>query len=299
MSTARVRLVAFFYRGSAAVLRRLPGPAGRALAGGVSLVAWASGQRRREIVTENFRHVLGSGASATELRSTVRRAYVNYGMYWANAARLDAADPSVLGRRLVVRNPERLLDAAARGQGLEIVLPHLGCWEAGAIWTASVGYPLLTVGEVLEPPELFAWFVETRRRAALTVLAPGATTTAQLLSQLRAGKAIALVADRDVVGDGLATEFFGAVARVPAGPAVLALRTGAAVVPAAIYLEPRGCFTIEILPELDTTRSGDLRNDVARLTRDIVSAFEELIAARPEQWHVFQANWPDEVESDR
>jgi lauroyl/myristoyl acyltransferase len=64
------------------------------------------------------------------------------------------------------------------------------------------------------------------------------------------------------------------------------------VLPAAIYLEPRGRFTVELAPELDTTRTGQFRTDVARLTRDMVAAFEQLIASRPEQWHVFQPGWP-------
>jgi len=292
MSRARTRFIYFRYRGAAAFLRAVPGPVGRACAGGVALVAWATGPRRRAVVASNLRRVLGPDAPPATLRRTVRRAYVSYAAYWSNASQLDARDPAVVGRRVVVRHPERFHDTLARGRGLILVLPHVGCWEAGAVWTASLGYPLMTVGEALEPPELFDWFVKTRKRAELTVLPPGPATTAQLLDHLRAGKALALVADRDVVGDGLRTEFFGAVTRVPAGPAVLALRSGAPLLPVAIYLEPRGRFTVEFSPELDTTRTGNFRSDVARLTRDMVAAFEQMIASRPEQWHVFQPAWP-------
>ena len=292
MSRARTRLIYLGYRGAAAFLRAMPGPIGRACVGGVALVAWTAGPARRAVVASNLRRVLGPDASPTTLRRTVRRAYASYAAYWFYASRLDARDPAVLGRRVAVRHPERLIGALARGHGLIIVLPHVGCWEAGAVWTASLGYPLMTVGEALEPPELFDWFVESRKRAELTVLPPGPATTAQLLQHLRAGKALALVADRDVVGSGLRTEFFGAATSVPAGPAVLALRSGAPVLPAAIYLEPRGRFTVDFSPELDTTRTGQFRTDVARLTRDMVAAFEQLIASRPEQWHVFQPAWP-------
>jgi KDO2-lipid IV(A) lauroyltransferase len=294
MSGARARLIYLGYKNGAAVLRLLPSPAGRALAGGLGLAAWATGPRRRAVVAANLRRVLGPAATPAALRRTVRRAFVNYAMYWANAARLDAADPAVLGRRVSVAHPERFQEAAARGRGLVIVLPHVGCWEAGAIWTASVGYPLTSIGEELEPPELFDWFVEMRKRAELTVLRPGGASTARLLAELRAGRAVALVADRDVLGGGLPTDFFGATTPVPTGPAVLALRTGAAVVPVAIYLEPRGRFTVSLFPELDTTRTGDFRADIARLTRDIVASFEVMIRARPEQWHIFQPQWPDD-----
>ena len=294
MSGARARLIYLGYKDGAAVLRALPSPVGRALSGGLGLVAWATGRRRRAVVAANLRRVLGPGATPAALRRTVRRAFVSYAMYWANAARLDASDPAVLGRRVTVVHPERFLDAAARGRGLVVVLPHVGCWEAGAVWTASVGYPLTSVGEELEPPELFDWFVEIRKRAELTVLRPGGTTPARLLADLRDGRGVALVADRDVIGGGQPTTFFGAATPVPAGPAVLALRTGAAVVPVAIYLEPRGRFTVSLFPELDTTRTGDFRADVARLTRDMVASFEVMIRARPEQWHIFQPQWPDD-----
>ncbi len=293
MGHRRARFVFLSYRDGAAVLRFLPRPLGRALTGGAGLAAWATGPKRRAIVATNLRRVLGPEASPSTVRRTVRRAYLSYARYWFEAAHLDASDPSVLDWRLTVGHPERLQEAAARGRGLIIVLPHVGCWEAGAIWTASLGYPLMTVAEVLEPPELFEWFVTTRKRAALTVLPVGGATTTQLLNQLRNGNAIALLADRDVVGDGLPTPFFGRPTPIPAGPAVLALRSGAAVLPVAIYLEPRGHFHVEILPELDTTRSGGLRADVVRLTNDMIRALEVLISARPEQWHVFQSNWPD------
>ena len=299
MNRARTRFIYFGYRGAAAFLRAVPGPVGRACAGGVALVAWTTGPGRRAVVASNLRHVLGPDAPPATLRRTVRRAYVSYAAYWSEASRLDARDPALLGRRVVARHPERFHDALARGRGLILVLPHVGCWEPGAVWAAGEGYPLMTVGEALEPPELFDWFVETRKRVELTMLPPGPATTAQLLDHLRVGKALALAADRDVVGDGLRTEFFGAVTRVPAGPAVLALRSGAPVLPVAIYLEPRGRFTVEFPPELDTTRTGNFRSDVARLTRDMVAAFEQMIASRPEQWHVFQQAWPrDDAEAD-
>ena len=294
MSRARARIIYLGYRGGAAFLRAVPRPLGRAVAGGAALVAWGIGQQQRGVVAANLRRVLGAEAPPAALRSTVRRAYVSYAMYWLEAARLDASDPTVLARRVVVHHPERFIAAAARGRGLVVVLPHVGCWEAGAIWTASMGYPLLTVGEMLEPPELFTWFVNSRRRATLTVLPPGTATTAQLLSQLRTGQVVALLADRDVIGGGLPTKFFGTATPIPIGPAVLALRSGAAMLPVAIYLARRGRFAIDFLPEIDTTRSGDFRADVARLTSDMVRAFETLITRHPEQWHLFQANWPAE-----
>jgi len=174
-----------------------------------------------------------------------------------------------------------------------LVLPHVGCWEAGAAWTASVGYPLTTVAEVLEPPELFAWFVEMRRRVEITVLPVSASAAGALLGELARGGVVALLADRDVVGDGVPVEFFGERARIPGGPALLALRSGAPILPCAIYDDHAGRYTAEVREALPTERSGRFRDDVAAVSQEIANAFEDLIRAAPDQWHVFQPLWAE------
>lgn len=182
---------------------------------------------------------------------------------------------------------------AGEGVGLVLVLPHIGCWEAGAAWAASVGKPLTTVAEVLEPPELFEWFVHMRERVDLTVLPVAATTISRLLGELSQGKVIALLSDRDVVGDGVPVTFFGKPTRLPGGPALLAIRSGAPLVPCAVYSQPSGHFLLHLASPLDTTRTGNLRADVARVTQSIAQAFEPLIRQAPDQWHVFQPMWSD------
>ena len=131
----------------------------------------------------------------------------------------------------------------ARGRGVVIVLPHVGSWEYGGRWLAQQGYPMTTVGEMLEPPELFEWFTSQRRALGLTVLPPGPGTTVRLLDTLRAGRVVGLLADRDLAGNGVEVEFFGEKTTLPAGPALLALRSGAPLMTCAIYQRPQGATT--------------------------------------------------------
>ena len=89
-------------------------------------------------------------------------------------------------------------------------------------------------------------------------------------------------------------EFFGECTTLPAGPAMLALRTGAPLVPVAAYFRPRGGHFAKIGPPVPVERSGRLRDDVVRITQELAHRFEVLIREAPEQWHLMQANWPSD-----
>jgi phosphatidylinositol dimannoside acyltransferase len=294
LGRARAAITYGVYRASASVLRNLPGPLSRALAAATGLIAWAAGPSRRRIVAENLAPVLGVRADDVRLAAVVRRAYADYGVYWSDAARLTTGDVHRHPKRFVFSGMKVWDDFVKQQTGGILVLPHLGCWEAGAAWTSAMGYPLTSVAEVLEPPELFEWFARMRQRVDITVLPVGTETVTQLLATLAQGTVIALLADRDVTGDGVVVEFFGHKTRIPGGPALLALRSGVPLMPAAIYVHSRGCFDIELLAPLDTTRRGRLREDVERVSQDIAWAFERFIRKAPEQWHVFQPLWDTE-----
>ena len=101
--------------------------------------------------------------------------------------------------------------------------------------------------------------------------------------------------DRDITGKGIPVDFFGSPTTLPAGPATLALRTGAALLPTAVYFEDNGQHRGVVRPPIPTGRSGKLRDDVTVATQRLANELEHLISVAPEQWHVFQPNWPDLV----
>jgi KDO2-lipid IV(A) lauroyltransferase len=123
-------------------------------------------------------------------------------------------------------------------------------------------------------------------------LGPDVATT--VLRSLRDNRLACLVSDRDLTGDGVPVPFFGETTTLPAGPATLALRTGAALLPAAVYFRPgRGHHGV-IRPPVPIARAGRLRDDVVRITTQLAQEFEDLIRAAPEQWHLMQPNWPSD-----
>jgi KDO2-lipid IV(A) lauroyltransferase len=177
------------------------------------------------------------------------------------------------------------------GEGVIMALPHVGSWEYGGAFLATQNLPMTSVAERLEPPELFEFFVQQRAAMGLTILPLDASSGGSVMSTLREGKLVGLLCDRDVAGNGIEVEFFGEPTTMPAGPATLALRTGARLVTGAVYSGPGRDHRAIVEPPLDTTRQGSLRTDVARLTQEIATRFEGLVRRAPDQWHVFQPLW--------
>ena len=247
------------------------------------------------IYTRHLSRLLGRPVPEREATAWARRAFAMYARYWLEGARLATTDPAVIEARMTEPVGWEGFEAAmASGRGVILALPHVGSWEWGGAWLARRGYPMTAVAEPLEPPELYDFFVRQRQQMGLTIvpLGPGAGTV--LLRTLRAGGLVGLLCDRDVGSGGVEVEFFGERTILPAGPATLALRTGAVLMAAAVYSGPGPSHSAVIRPPVDTGRQGSLRADVARVTQEVARELEGLIRRAPDQWHLFQPNWPSD-----
>jgi lauroyl/myristoyl acyltransferase len=298
----RLRGTATFlaYRLSGAALGALPEPLA-SLAGAV--VGSALARRPRGDLAIRQRHIgrvlASTSPSVAPDPSVVRRwalrSYRSYARYWVEGARLPSVPPAEVRRRMVVDDGYRGLERAlASGSGVILALPHVGSWEWGGAFLAVDGHPMTSVAERVEPAALFDWFCEQRRAMGLEIVPLGDESGRTVLRTLRAGGFVGLVCDRDVAGNGVEVTFFGERTRLPGGPATLALRTGAALIPAAVYSGPGPNHYGVVTTPLDTTRTGPLRTDVARITQSLGRRFEWLIRRAPGEWHLYQPNWPSD-----
>jgi len=291
------------YRGLAAAMGRMP----LRLAQGIAVgVARTMALRDTPALTMGERHMrrilasecaVGVEPDADLVRRWSRRSFGAYARYWADGARLPyAGDAGVLARFRLEAGREHLRNAMADGKGIVMALPHVGSWEWGGYWLALEGMPMTAVMERLEPEQLFEWFVGQRKAMGLSAVPMGEGSTAAMLGALKAGVVAGLVSDRDLVGNGVEVEFFGEKTTLPGGAATLALRTGAPLIPVCVYSGPDDWHTAIVHAPLDTARRGTLRQDVARITQDLATTFENDIRCRPEQWHMYQPNWPSDRE---
>ena len=290
------------YRGLAAAMGHAPEPVAKVAVGCVvRTMAWRGGPA----LTMNERHmrrilasecVPGVEPDPALVRRWSRRSYLAYGRYWLDGARLPYTGPDAVRAAMTLEGEsEAIVRAAfAAGRGVVMALPHVGSWEWGGAWLALEGMPMTAVMERLEPEPLFEWFVAQRQEMGLTPVPLGEGSGAAILRALKEAAVVGLVSDRDLGGNGIEVEFFGERTTLPGGAATLALRTGAALLPVVVYSGPGNWHTGVVHPPLDTARRGSLRSDVARLTQELATCFEEFIRRRPEQWHLYQPNWPSD-----
>jgi len=271
------------------LVRKLPAPLAFALGRVGGRVYYRLDRDRSEALTANLAQVLGPSASPRALRRAVRRGFASYGRYWVEAFRLEDLSAAQIRGRLRIEGREHIDTALAAGRGAIFASPHIGNWDAGGAWLAASGYPATAVVERLRPAELYERFARYRRALGLELLPldDGSETLRGVVRALRAGRLACLVCDRDLTGGGLQVRLFGAAAAMPGGPASIALRTGAPLLPCSVYHDRRpGHWRAVVHPPLEPERTGDTRKDTIALTQRLADEFETLIAADPTQWHV-------------
>jgi KDO2-lipid IV(A) lauroyltransferase len=282
------------YRGAYAIAQVLPGSVVDVLAPGVAgLAAFRPGDQRAMV--ERHQRRVDPGLNGAELQRRVREVFRSYGRYYGESFRLPTIAADELDRGLTRDGFEHVEESLARGVGPMLLLPHLGSWEWCAYWLTRVRkIPVTAVVERLEPPALFDWFVGFRERIGMEIVPLGPDAGRAIVKAIKQAHVIALLCDRDIGGGGSEVTFFGETTTLPSGPAVLALRTGAPLIPTGVYDEGGGRHHAVIRPPIPVERGGSFRDDVARITQAMAGELEGLIRRRPDQWHLLQPNWPSD-----
>jgi lauroyl/myristoyl acyltransferase len=289
--TRKDRAFVLGYRALERAARATPEKTGRAIATRVGTLAFRAAPGVRAVVAANQAQVLGRSADDPLVIASTREAFELYARYFVDSFHLPELDDDEVLARVRCDTADRLHRAFAEGKGGICVLPHLGNWDAAGRWMMAIGLPVLAVAEELKPRRLYDLFVAHRRSIGMDIVGsfdPNVGRT--LASALAANRMVALVADRDLTGRGIEVEMFGRTRRLPAGPALLSMTTGAPLMVTPTYTTPDG-WRIEIGEPLSIERTGDRRADVRTLTTMVARAFEDAIAAAPSDWHMFQPGW--------
>lgn len=284
------RFAVHVYRLGAWILGRLPVPLAR---GVVSLMLQASFfivPSKRRHVHVNFAHVTGKSPSSLEVRRRALGAYRSYARYVVELMRLP---------RLTGEQAERLVDTSnllpleahwkSSDRGLILTTAHIGNLEGVARGIARHGWPIAAVADDTSFPELYEHL--TKQRETWGVRMIPWRNLRELYKILRRGEILALVVDWGYKADDVPVRMFGAWTTLPAGPAVLAARTGAEIVHIAIRRSPDG-RAYQITHGAPVRVSSSEPAEITRATQAIADALEASIAAAPEQWYSFKPQWP-------
>ena len=231
------------------------------------------------------------GITSLNLDLLVIDAMRSYMRYWCDTFRFPDWSKQRVVQTVAVTNEHLLMEAIAAKTGVIVALPHAGNWDHAGAYFCAKGVPLVTVAERLKPEKLFLKFLSYRESMGMEVLPLDGRVLETLADRLRGGALVALVADRDLSRSGIEVDFFGAPARMPAGPALLAIRTNAPLITAFVSYTDTGVhidFKNVALPS-----AGSEREMVQEIVQMTARHFEDGIARRPEDWHMLQRIWID------
>ena len=251
-------------------------------------------RKKRSIVGLHQQRVSANTLTPSQLEVAVDAAFESYLRYWLESFRLPGMKAEYFAQRMTVVGMEHLEAALAKGNGAILALPHLGGWDFAGGWLTQMGYPPAVSVEAIEPAKLLVWFTKFREGLGMTVIANGVDSVERLRVALSQNRVVCLVCDRDLSQRGPEVTFFGETTSMPAGPAYLAARTGAPLLPVCVYdvgtNEHRGVICAPINP----SPTGHLRNDVQLVMQSVAHQLEKFIRDAPTQWHLFQPNWPSD-----
>lgn len=237
-----------------------------------------------------------TGLAGDDLRELSRRGMRSYFRYFHEIFRLPKMRGEELVRRTHVTGDEHIWRALDSGRGVVLALPHMGNWDQAGAWLVSKGHRFTTVAERLRPESLFQRYTAFREGLGMEVLpltGGQGHIIGTLASRLRHGGIVCLPAERDLTKNGVEVTFFDAPTKVPVGPALLAVQTGAALLPAVLWFEGDD-WGLRIEPEVMVPEEGTRQERVAVAAQRVVDSFEKGIAEHPEDWHMLQRLWTDQ-----
>ena len=280
------------YAGGWAVVRALPDPVAHRLFRAGADLAHRRGGKGVDRLRSNLARVVGwEGDGTADLDALTRDALRSYARYWCEVFRLPVTSKERVVSGMTTVDEHRMRESVASGRGTILALPHSGNWDHAGAWCGATGVPFTTVAERLKPESLYDRFVEFRESLGMEVLpltGGDRPTFDVLVERLEAGGTLCLLSDRDLSARGVDVDFFGATARMPAGPATLALRTGATLIPVTLSFTEDGWHCV-FHPEVE-------RSDVPTMTQAVADAFARGIAAHPADWHMLQRLWLEDLD---
>ena len=240
----------------------------------------------------NYKRVIPN-ISERELEVLTKDGMRSYLRYWFDTFRLNKWSKSRIIETTFVVRENLLRDPVETKEGCIIALPHAGNWDHAAAYFCSTGIPLTAVVEKLKPEAIFKKFLAYRQSIGIEAISHKEKTIPILMERLNQGKLIAFVADRDMSRNGIEVNFLGGIAKMPAGPAILAIKTGSPLVTAYIrYLDKGIEITFDETIKLPVAGGEDEKIKI--VTQSMADNFAKRIKDSPVDWHMLQRIWVDE-----
>jgi lauroyl/myristoyl acyltransferase len=249
--------------------------------------------KRRHNYQENLKHILDRDLSRWFLFRTTFKMCVNYGYYLVDLFRFEVREKDIAKMKKVSQGQEHIEEAMKQGKGAILLTAHIGNWELGGLLASGLGYPLNMVyypdnSEKLDRSRTFRRLAKGVKEIRLD---PGKLSPLDMMRALGRNELVAMKGDRLFRDSGVKVPFFGAPARFPKGPVLLAMMTGAPIIPSFILLDKRSKYRVIAEAPIYAKRTGDRDKDLADNLLPVVAVFEKYIRENYEQWYCFSRFW--------
>ena len=272
------------------LVRALPGKSAYSLFENIGKIVLSRNGAQMKRLRSNLQRVVPSNSQ--DAMDRLMRAAVSSSMrYWCDTFRSSDWSKSRISTTVTTTREELLTAPMKDGRGVVVALPHAGNWDHAGFYFCGMGFPLVTVAERVKPEALFNKFLEYRQNMGMEVLPLDGRSMGTLLQRAREGALIALVSDRDLSRSGVDVTFFGHPARMPAGAALLAIRTGIPLITAFVSYTNTG-INIEF-NSVPIPSHGTEAERVTTVVQECADLFAKGITAHPQDWHMLQRIWVD------
>jgi len=254
-------------------------------------IAYTLVSRYRKVALKNLTIAYGDSLSDVEKQGIARRVFQNFAMSAiAEFPYVASLKPEAV-KKLVYLDPadyQRLVDVVESGVGIIVVTGHFGNFELCARRFAAEGHRFGVVARIDANGSLAEIFNDIRRKGGYDVIGRG-DAVRPIIKRVKEPGVVALLPDQK--SEDVFVPFFGTLVGTVAGPAVIALRTGAHVIPVFCVRQPDNTHRIHMLDEIDTSSTGDMQHDVERIMTDYNAVLEKMVRAYPDQWLWLHDRW--------
>jgi KDO2-lipid IV(A) lauroyltransferase len=266
------------------------------LLGAGSVAGWigyALDRRHRRIALRNVELAYGSQIDPRGARRLVRNSWRHFGRITLDSFTIFRSPLAKLERLIEYEGLEHIRKAYDRGKGVLLFSAHYGHWELTALMQGHMNLPLVLITRPLDNPRLERMLARLRERSGNRVIHKRSAVP-EMLRALRERMGVAIVIDQDARGEGVFVPFFGRPASTTPTLALLALRTGAAVVPTFSIPRPDGTYRIVYEPEIEVLDTGNRDRDILELTATCTAVIEKWVRRHPELWLWMHRRWKTE-----
>ncbi len=273
------------------VIRLLPRKAAMSLFGSLGALAYRLLKEERLKTISNLTIAYGKEKNESEIAAMAKEVWINLGKSGAEfAIKMGQDKPEEFFKDLEVTGNEYLQEAIQRGKGGVALISHMGCWEGTAMGIPMLGIPAYAIGKRLGNEKLNALLFESRGKKGVPTLARGSSYKT-ILRTLRENNLIGILIDQDTDVRGVFVDFYGRPAYTPIGAAMLAMDSGAPVLPIFYLKKDDDTYKFIIEKEIALVMTGNRRQDMEENTRRFHAVIEKYIKKYPTQWVWMHNRW--------